>query len=157
VKRPTNRDTITCKWVFKVKSSGRYKARLVARGYTQVYGQDYFETYAPVARLTSIRTLLAVAARYKLHVHQIDVKTAFLYRDLDEEIYIEQPPGYIVNQELVYRLKKSLYRLKQAPRVWYKVIDEFWSVPYEITMIIKLNLISLRLISNYDENLLSIK
>ena len=75
--------------MFKIKSSGRHKARLVARGFSQVYGQDYFETYAPVARLTSIRVLLAIAARHRLQVHQMDVKTAFLYGDLDEKIYMD--------------------------------------------------------------------
>jgi len=126
VKRPKDREIVSCKWVFKVKSSGRHKARLVARGFSQVYGQDYFETYALVTQLTSIRVLLAVAARHRLHVHQMDVKTAFLYGDLDEEIYMDQPDGYIDDQELVCCLRKSLYGLKQAPCVWYKVMDVFF-------------------------------
>jgi hypothetical protein len=112
--------------VFKKKASGRYKARLVARGFSQVYRQDYFETYAPVARLASIRTLLALAAKYQLEIQQIDVKTAFLYGDLDEEIYIELPKGYDDDDTLVCTLVKSIYRLKQAPRVWYKVINAFF-------------------------------
>ena len=87
--------------MFKIKSSGQHKARLVAQGFTQVYGQDYFETYVLVTQLTSIQVLLAVTARYRLHVHQMDVKTAFLYSNLDEEIYMDQPDGYIDNQELV--------------------------------------------------------
>ena len=89
----------------------------MARGFSQVYGQDYFETYAPVARLTSIRILLAIAARHRLQAHQMDVKTAFLYGDLNEEIYMDQPDGYIDDPALVCRLRKSLYGLKQAPRV----------------------------------------
>jgi hypothetical protein len=112
--------------VFKKKASGRYKARLVARGFSQVYGQDYFETYAPVARLASIRTLLALAAKYQLEIQQMDVKTAFLYGDLDKEIYIKLPEGYNDDDTLVCKLVKSIYGLKQAPRVWYKVIDAFF-------------------------------
>jgi hypothetical protein len=112
--------------VFKKKATGRYKARLVARGFSQVYGQDYFETYAPVARLASIRTLLALAAKYQLEIQQIDVKTAFLYGDLDKEIYIKLPKGYDDDNTLVYKLVKSIYGLKQAPKVWYKVINAFF-------------------------------
>jgi hypothetical protein len=91
-----------------------------------VYGQDYFETYAPVARLASIRTLLALAAKYQLEVQQMDVKTAFLYRDLNEEIYMKLPKGYDDDDTLVCKLVKSIYGLKQAPRVWYKIIDAFF-------------------------------
>src|ERR1700716_1254047 len=91
VKRSKARNVVSCKWVFKVKSSGRYKARLVARGFSQEYGLDYWETYAPVARFSSIRLLLALAARHKLKVQQMDVQTAFLYGDLTEDIYMEQP------------------------------------------------------------------
>jgi hypothetical protein len=112
--------------VFKKKATSRYKARLVTQGFSQVYGQDYFETYAPVARLASIQTLLALAAKYQLEIQQIDVKTAFLYRDLDKKIYIELPKGYYDNDTLVCKLVKSIYGLKQAPRVWYKVINAFF-------------------------------
>jgi hypothetical protein len=105
--------------VFKKKSDGRYKARLVAQGFTQVYGQDYLETYAPVARLSSIRTVLAIAVGWKLYNQQIDVKTAFLYGSLDEEIYMTNPPGYERTDSKVLRLRKSIYSLKQSPRVWY--------------------------------------
>jgi hypothetical protein len=118
--------TIDSKWIFKIKSSGRYKARLVARGYTQEYGVDYFETFAPVARLATIRMVLALAAKYNLHIQQMDVQTAFLYGDLEEECYMEQPPGFINDKSLVCFLRKSIYGLKQAPRVWYQVIDRFF-------------------------------
>jgi hypothetical protein len=98
--------------VFKKKATGRYKARLVARGFSQVYGQDYFETYVLVACLASIQTLLALAAKYQLEIQQIDVKTAFLYGDLDEKIYMELPEGYNNNNTLVCKLVKSIYGLK---------------------------------------------
>jgi hypothetical protein len=112
--------------VFKKKASGCYKTRLVARGFSQVYRQDYFETYVSVTCLVSIRTLLALAAKYQLEIQQIDVKTAFLYRDLDEEIYIKLPEGYDNNNTLVCKLVKSIYGLKQAPKVWYKIINAFF-------------------------------
>jgi hypothetical protein len=112
--------------VFKKKATGCYKARLVARGFSQVYSQDYFETYTPVARLASIQTLLALAAKYQLEIQQIDVKTAFLYGDLNKEIYIKLSKGYDNDDTLVCKLVKSIYGLKQAPRVWYKVINAFF-------------------------------
>jgi hypothetical protein len=98
--------------VFKKKATGCYKARLVARGFSQMYGQDYFETYTLIACLASIRTLLALAAKYQLEIQQIDVKTVFLYKDLDKEIYIKLSKGYNNNDTLVYKLIKSIYSLK---------------------------------------------
>jgi hypothetical protein len=98
--------------VFKKKATSCYKARLVAQGFIQVYSQDYFETYTPVARLASIQTLLALAAKYQLEIQQINVKTAFLYRDLDKEIYIKLPEGYYNNDTLVCKLVKSIYSFK---------------------------------------------
>jgi hypothetical protein len=112
--------------VFKKKATGRYKARLIARGFSQVYRQDYFKTYAPVAHLASIRTLLALAAKYQLEIQQINVKTAFLYKDLNKKIYIKLPKGYNNNNTLVCKLVKSIYGLKQALKVWYKVINAFF-------------------------------
>ncbi len=117
VRRPKNRQLVTCKWIFKIKSCGRYKARMVARGFSQEYGIDYLETYAPVSRLASIRMILSLAAKYKLHLQQMDVQTAFLYGDLEEEIYMESPEGLPVEPGQVCKLRKSLYGLKQAPQV----------------------------------------
>ena len=104
-----------------MKSDGtidKYKARLVIKGYRQREGLDYFDTYSPVSRITSIRVLLAIAALWNLEVHQMDVKTAFLNGDLEEEIYINQPEGFSVSgqQNNVCRLVKALYDLKQAPK-----------------------------------------
>uniref|UniRef100_A0A2N9IWM2 Integrase catalytic domain-containing protein n=1 Tax=Fagus sylvatica TaxID=28930 RepID=A0A2N9IWM2_FAGSY len=97
----------------------RYKARLVARGFTQEYGIDYEETFAPVARLTSVRSLLAVAAVRHWPLFQMDVKNAFLNGDLLEEVYMQPPPGYPDSQNQVCRLRRALYGLKQAPRAWF--------------------------------------
>jgi hypothetical protein len=90
----------------------------VAKGFRQREGIDYFDTYAPVARITSIRVLIALASIYKLVVHQMDVKTAFLNGNLDEEVYIDQPEGFVLsgNEKKVCKLVKSLYGLKQAPK-----------------------------------------
>ena len=98
---PPGNKAIGCKWVFKrkLKSDGsidKYKARLVAKGFTQKKGLDYFDTYSPVSSITTIRILIALASIHNLVIHQMDVKTTFLNRDLDEEIYMEQPEGFIV-------------------------------------------------------------
>jgi hypothetical protein len=100
----------------------KYKARLVAKEFTQKEGEDFFYTYSHVAQITIIRVLLALAASHGLHIHQMDVKTSFLYRELDEEIYMEQLDGYkILGQEnKLCRLIKSLYGLKQAPKQWHE-------------------------------------
>ena len=96
----------------------KYKARLVVKGYKQKEGLDYIDTYSPVTRITSIRILIALAAMHDLKIHQMDVKTAFLNGKLEEEIYMEQPEGFIVpgKEKKVCRLVKSLYGLKQAPK-----------------------------------------
>ena len=96
----------------------KYKTRFVAKGYTQKEEDDFFDTYSPVARIATIRVLLALAASYGLHLHQMDVKTAFIYGELEEEIYMEQPDGFIVpgEENKVCRLIKLLYGLKQAPK-----------------------------------------
>ena len=104
----------------------KYKARLVVKGYKQKQGLDYFDTYSPVTKITSIRMLIALAAVHDLKIHQMDVKTAFLNRELEEEIYMEQPEGFIVpgKEKKVCRLVKSLYGLKQAPKQWHAKFDQ---------------------------------
>ena len=117
---PPARKAVKSKWVFKLKADGRYRARLVAKGFTQIPGIDFDETFSPVARFESLRMLLALAALEDWHIHSMDVKSAFLNGELDEEIYMEQPQGYITagSESLVCRLKKAIYGLKQASRAW---------------------------------------
>ncbi|KAL0456401.1 UNVERIFIED_CONTAM: Retrovirus-related Pol polyprotein from transposon RE1 [Sesamum latifolium] len=100
-------------------SIDRYKARLVAKGFTQEYGIDYDETFARVARLTSIRSLIAIAAARQWKLFQMDVKNAFLNGDLSEEVCMQPLPGYDCPPDKVCRLRKALYGLKQAPRAWF--------------------------------------
>ena len=129
VKLPQHRKTVGCKWIFKrkVRADGsieRYKARLVAQGYSQKPGQDYDETFCPVVRFESVRSVIAMAAQHGLLLHQMDVTSAFLNGDLEEEIYMSQPEGFQTEGEnLVCKLKRSLYGLKQAPRCWNTALD----------------------------------
>jgi hypothetical protein len=103
----------------------RYKARLVIKGYSQKEGEDFYDTYSPVVRLTTIHVLLSLAASHGLIVHQMDVKTTFLNGDLDEEIYMEQPAGFVANGQegMVCKLLKYLYGLKQAPKQCHEKFD----------------------------------
>jgi hypothetical protein len=118
--------------VFKIKQGAngeveRYKAKLVARGFTQTYRVDYNKTFVPVAKFTSIRCIFALAALEDMEIHQMDVKTAFLNGELEEEIYMEQPQGFVHQggEHLVCKLQKSLYGLKQSPRAWNQKLDAF--------------------------------
>jgi hypothetical protein len=125
-----DRKSVGCKWVFRTKrdASGhivRHKARLVAKGYSQVEGVDFNETFAPMAKFTIIRCMLAIGATMDLEIHQMDVKTAFLNGELEEDIYMDQPQGFVQDgkKHFVCKLKRSLYELKQSPRAWYQHID----------------------------------
>ena len=103
----------------------KHKAKLVAKGYVQKFGVDYEEVFAPVARLDTVRVLLALAANQGWKVHHLDVKSAFLHGELEEEVYVSQPKGYIVKgkEQCVLKLSKALYGLKQAPRAWNVRLD----------------------------------
>ena len=107
-------------------SIDKFKARLVIQGFKQRHGIDYFDTYAPVARISTIRLLIALASIHDLVIHQMDVKTAFLNGDLDDKVYMEQPEGFVMpgNEYKVCKLIKSLYGLKQAPKQWHHKFDD---------------------------------
>eukprot|EP01037_Dinobryon_pediforme_P018407 gene18407-18677_t len=127
---PEDRKLVTTKWVFRPKYDihgviVKYKARLVARGFEQVYGKDFDETYSPVTRLSSLRLLFALATQFDLDLQQMDVETAFLNANLQEEVYIEVPQGVQIEMpNNCFRLNKALYGLKQSPRAWYEDINK---------------------------------
>ena len=133
VEKPKERKLVCCKWIFKLKEGvagaepPRYKARLVAKGFTQREGVHYSEVFSPVVKYSSIRVLLAITAYSDLELDQLDVKTTFLHGNLEEEIYMEQPEGFIQKglEDKVCLLRKSLYGLKQSPRQWYLRFDQF--------------------------------
>ncbi|GJR82913.1 zinc finger, CCHC-type containing protein [Tanacetum coccineum] len=120
-----------CKWIFKIKlkvdgTVEKFKARLVIQGFKQKSGIDYFDTYAPVARISTIRLRIAMASMHSLIIHQMDVKTTFLNGKLEEEVYMNQPLGFILpgNENKVCKLVKSLYELKQAHKQWHQKFKE---------------------------------
>ena len=129
---PKGKRALKNRWVYRLKhdentSLPRYKARLGIKGFSQKKGIDYDEIFSPVVKMSSIRVVLGLAASLDLEVEQMDVKTAFLHGDLEEDIYMEQQEGFKVEgkENYVYSLKKSLYGLKQAPRQWYRKFESF--------------------------------
>ena len=128
---PKGKKALHCKWVYRIKGeddgSKRYKARLVVKGFEQRYGIDYTDVFTPVVKLTTIRLVLSMVVAENLLLHQMDVNTTFLHGDLEDELYMTQPEGFVVKgkENLVCKLKKSLYGLKQAPKQWYKKFDGF--------------------------------
>nr|GFB45446.1 Gag-Pol polyprotein [Tanacetum cinerariifolium] len=132
VDRPLCTNVINLKWLWKNKRDEentviRNKSRLVAKGYAQKEGVDFEESFAPVTRLKVVRLFIAYAAHITFTIYQMDVKTTFLYGPLKEEVYVNQPEGFVdpYHPDKVYRLKKALYGLKQAPRAWYDELSKF--------------------------------
>lgn len=145
---PPGKSIVGCKWVYKIQTHSdgsieRYKARLVAKGFTQEYGVDYEETLAPVARITYVRSLLVVVAVRKWKLSQMDVKNAFLYGDLEEDVYMQPPPGYDCPPSKVCHLQKALYGLKQASRACFSKISSrleqlgFTLSPYDTALFVR--------------------
>ncbi|KAL4035483.1 hypothetical protein IC575_004176 [Cucumis melo] len=142
---PPGKRPISCKWIYKIKTHSdgtieHYKARLVAKGYFQEYGIDYEETFAPVAEMTYVRSLLAVAAAKQWPLLQMDVKNAFLNGTLSEEVYMKPPPGTSSPLHKVCLLRRALYDLKQAPRAWFATFSStitqlgFTSSPHDTAL-----------------------
>ncbi|CAL2257690.1 unnamed protein product [Prunus armeniaca] len=147
---PKGQKTIGVKWVFKTKLNekgeiDKHKARLVAKGHKQEYGVDYKEVFALVARQDTIHLVISLAAQSSWPIFQLDVKSAFLHVELKEQVFVDQPLGYVHEgkHKKVLRLKKALYGLKQAPRGWYSCINAYFvkqgfqKCPYEHTLYVK--------------------
>jgi Reverse transcriptase (RNA-dependent DNA polymerase) len=133
VEHPVGKKTIQNKWVYRLKQeddgSQRYKARLVVKGFQQKVCIDFTEIFSPMVKLSTIRTVLSIVVVEDLHLEPLDVKIVFLHGDLEKDIYMEQPQGYVEagKKNFVCKLQKSLYGLKQAPRQWYMKFDKFMS------------------------------
>ena len=141
VDKPKNKKVLPGKWVYKVKYGpngqvDKFKARYVAKGFAQVEGLDFFETYAPTCKPETFRILLAIAAQKDLHLGQLDVKSAYLHSPIKEEIFLEQPEGFTKRgesrQTLVCWLNKSIYGLKQAAKNWYQALTSLLSKPEDV-------------------------
>lgn len=158
---------IGVKWIFKLKKNDKghvlkHKARLVAKGYNQVQGVDFEDVFAPVARLETVRLLFAIAAQFGWIIHQMDFKSAFLNGDLQENVYVRQPPGYIVKgqENRVLKLRKALYGLRQAPRTWNTTLDRFLKVndfsrcPHEYAVYVKKDGHSVLIVCIYVDDIL---
>lgn len=130
VPEPKDKQIIDTKWVYKIKLTAngtidKYKARFVVKGYTQQFGIDFNEIFAPVFKLTSFRLILSIGASLDLEIHQMDVNSAFLNGNMDTTIFIRQPKGFVKNPNLVCKLNKSLYGLKQSARLWNECINDY--------------------------------
>lgn len=164
---PVGAKKIGVKWIYKTKLNelgevDKFKARLVVKGYSQQQGIDYQEVFAPVARMDTLRMIIAFAAASGWKLYQLDVKSAFLYGELEEDVFVEQPLGYekTGNENILYKLKKALYGLKQAPRAWFSRIESyllkegFESSPSEQTLFIKRKESKTLIVSIYVDDLL---
>ena len=132
---PAHKKSLGGRWVFALKKDEngevvKYKARYVAKGFNQIFGSDYLETFAPTAELSSIRLLLALATRFQSEVFQFNASSAYLNADLEEDVYVEQPPSFEIPGKgsiLVCKMVKGLYGLKQAGRCWHRTLDKFFN------------------------------
>lgn len=167
VELPIGAKKIGVKWVYKTKLNehgevDKYKARLVVKGYSQQYGIDYTEVYAPVTRMDTVRMIIASAAHRGWKIYQLDVKSAFLHGELKETVFVEQPKGYEKkgSEHMVYRLQKALYGLKQAPRAWFSRIESYFinegfdRSPSEHTLFVKKRGDNILIVSIYVDDLL---
>jgi len=155
---PPSYKPIGCKWVLKKKlkldgTVDKYKVRLVAKGFRQRENIYFFDTYSPVTQFTSIRVLISLAAVFNLFVHQMEVKTAFLNGELEEEIYVEKLEGFVIHghENKVCKLNKSMYGLKQAPKKWLEKFDNLM-----ISNEFKVNESDKYIYYKYDKNICTI-
>jgi hypothetical protein len=130
VEKKEDQKRINCTWVFRVKRDQlnipiEYKARLCAKGFQQVEGKDYFDTYAPTGKMVLLRMLIVLSLKRGLSFHQIDIKSAFLNAPLQEDLYLNPPPGVPVPDNHVLKLKKAMYGLKKAPNAWHWTLTQW--------------------------------